>query len=271
MAPGLIYADLRLTAACWGRWAKWRWLNNGPWIMGRIACMGQDVLSRVSPGVPLLGVQKGRVDFLEAVNRQSRLRPRTTAVAPYLAHDYILPMIHQQEVFSYCLPKSPPTMLLMDSFAELTDQLFVHNRERWQFCCHYSDLQQTTEFQQRFDCRGLLDVDRISDHYEQFFGRFRDCYGPVPVVFLHFPVKLDSREKFRARYQPIVEAIEAVKRRYPPFYSLEVDETIVDRPATCEPGLEDFPYHYNDATYESLAAQMREVLGSKRIAKRIAA
>ena len=41
------------------------------------------------------------------------------------------------------------------------------------------------------------------------------------------------------------------------FYSLTVDDSVVSWPEVKNPGPENFPYHYNQGTYQALADQVR--------------
>ena len=220
--------------------------------------MGQDVLSRIGAGLPIVNVQKGRIDYLLDVRQNPGLRPRVMAVARHMARKDIIPLIAQQEAVVRCFPRRSPAMLLMDSFAELTDQLFVHRTKGWRFCCHYSDLKHTDAFGRRFRAQGLLDVDQLHGFYTRFFESFRQRYGHVPIVFMHFPAKLDSRKKFHTRYEYIRNAIGEMENRFQPFHSIAIDDSVVDWPERRTPELEDFPYHYNDTTYEGLVEGVRQ-------------
>jgi len=74
---------------------------------------------------------------------------------------------------------------------------------------------------------------------------------------MHFPIKLENRPKFINRYSKILEAIEKMKLDFQPFFSIVADETVVDWPEKRTPKLKNFPYHYNNATYEYLANQIK--------------
>lgn len=140
-------------------------------------------------------------------------------------------------------------MLFMDSYSELTDQKFFNYEKKWSFYANYSNINHSLEFKSKFKAEGLLDQTSLIDQYHQFFSYFRNTYGNVPIIFMHFPVKLDSREKFKIRHQKIKEAIEEIKFEFMPFYSLEADDKIVDFPKETPSELRGFPYHFNEETY----------------------
>ena len=60
---------------------KMRLLNrNKDWIMGRIACMGQDVFKLLNIETTLVNIQKGRVDYLNSFLKNSIFRTRAHKV-----------------------------------------------------------------------------------------------------------------------------------------------------------------------------------------------
>jgi len=248
---------------------KTRFLNrNKDWIMGRIACMGQDVFKQLNIDVKVLNIQKGRVDYLNSFSENSKFRARAHKVYYYIKSNDIKSLIFQQQ-FGYGIKKKPPLMLYMDSFSELTDKRFFYVNKKWSFCANYSDINHSLEFKRKFKSEGFLHEDNLFEQYHQFFSFFRNVYSNVPVIFLHFPVKLDNREKFKIRYLKIKEAIDKIKDEFRPFYSLEVDESIVDWPEDSPPELKDFPYHYNKETYQNLANQIRSAGVIELINKKI--
>ena len=230
--------------------------RNQPWIMGRIACLGHDLLKLLAPHQPLVNTQKGRIDVLLRYRECPSLRPSTAAVAGYFARADIIPLAAQQENFTW--PRSrPPSLILMDSFAELTDQVFVHRRNGRMFCANYSDLRHTPAFGDRYECRGLLPVEELQACYQRFFSAVRADWKEVPVIFVHFPKRLDEREKFRVRHDAIRAAVEAVSREQSKVYSIVADEEIVEWPEDATPETKAFPYHYNRETYRHLADQVK--------------
>lgn len=224
--------------------------------MGRAACMGHDVFALLNSRWPLFNLQKGRVDYLLDVLADPRLRARPSKVAPFLERQDVLPFIAQEANLAW-LKFPPPLALYMDSYSELTDQLFIHHQDKWRFCCNYSDLYHTPQFEIQFKTEGLIPLESLLMKYRCFFGMVRQRWPNVPIVFLHFPVKLDEREKFKLRYECILDSITQIKQEFQPFYSLTVDASVVDWPEVKIPNLEDFPYHYNLCTYLAFAKKIR--------------
>ena len=225
-------------------------------VLGRTACLGNDVISILDPSACFFNMQKGRVDYLSDVVSDPKLSASPWDVLQFLQRKDIFSLIIQQSSPLW-FKSTPPAALFMDSYSELTDQLFVHRRDNWRFLCNYSDLDHSREFKEQFLPAGLLPCDDLGMQYQRFFLFVRKMWGDIPIVFMHFPVKLDKREKFKLRYQAIYKAISELQGRFQPFYSLAIDETVVDWPEVKGPGLEEFPYHFNLKTYQAFAEKVR--------------
>jgi hypothetical protein len=225
--------------------------------MGRVACLGQDVFKLLNLNPPLINTQKGRIDFLSDVLNNLNCKPHTNDTLKYINRNDIKGLILQQELF--CKYKKPPVALYMDSYSELTDQRFFHKKNKWSFYVNYSDIAHSEEFKGKFDSQGLLGLSEMMDQYYQFFSLFRLNYGSVPIIFIHFPVKLESREKFILRATEIKNTIDILKNDFQPFYSIEVNDEFVDWPKANSSEKQSFPYHYNLDTYVYFANQIKNL------------
>jgi hypothetical protein len=178
-------------------------------------------------------------------------------VYPWLRNKYIFNTIEQQvyDFFSY----PTPDIVILDSYSELTDQLFVDRELGAKFLANFGDVNVTDRFSQRFQCRGLLPINDLLGSYLKFFGKIREVYGPIPVVFIHFPVVRDSRQKFRERGEAITKAILEATNTYS-IISLSLRDEEVDNPPKGA-ALAEFPYHYGPHTYLRFAEKMRTALG----------
>lgn len=234
----------------------WYKIRSHGWLMGRVACMGQDVFALLDPPWHLFNIQKGRVDYLLDVIAKPHLRAKPSKVAPFLRRQDVLSLIAQEANLSW-LSFPPPLAIYMDSYSELTDQLFIHRDDNWHYCCNYSDIYHTPEFDDHFKIEGFLPLENLQMKYRNFFKLMRQRWQNIPIVFLHFPVKLDKREKYQLRHKYILESITQLSQEFPFFYSVSVEETLVDWPELSLPNLKDFPYHYNRQTYQMLAHQIQ--------------
>lgn len=226
-------------------------------ILARHACLGTDVLRLLQPAFRAINVQKGRVDYLVDCWRDPQRRARTLPVIAHMQREEIIGCVMQEEMLYDWIQPQRPVVLFMDSMAEHADQRFVHRSNGWSFLCSYTDLAHTEQFRRVFAGAGLLPVDDLSKHFGTFFEEFRSRFGRIPIFYLHFPVKLEERQKFRERHRAIRQAIDGLSTEFQPLYSLAVDEAIVDRDEDRTASLWDFPYHYNKKTYEVFADLVR--------------
>lgn len=230
---------------------RWRYLWKD-WFLGRHACLGYDVLKHFDNLPTEVNFQKGRADLLLSYWANKSVLPKSSLLAPFMARKDVLPLIRQLEFFD-CLPKRPPKFIFMDSFSELTDQLFVNRVEGWKFSCGYSDIDQREDFNAAYAGMGLLNTEDLEKYYIDLFTFFENRWGKVPIYFLHFPIALEKRNIFRARYNAIMLAIDTIAESQEHIYSLKIDEGKVTQPGDLSSDLKDFPYHYDQKTYFEFA------------------
>jgi hypothetical protein len=228
------------------------------WIFGRVACMGQDVLSLLGYKEFLYNTQKGRVDYLLDLFVKDNYNAKTNHILKYIKRKDLHSLIQQQEFFSWN-QLGLPKLIYLDSYSELTDQLFINKREHWGFCSNYSDVHISDEFDNSFEGKGLLPINEIEENYCRFFEFLTKKFPNTPIVFLHFPVKLDNRLKFKDRYNCILNSIEKLETQFVNLHSIKINDEIVDWPEVKISGIENFPYHYNQATYFEFVNKIKEL------------
>jgi len=233
--------------------------KRGNWVAGRVACLGQDVLLLLDLKDNLVNIQKGRIDYIIDLSKNKKIQPKIVAVESILKNKSVITFIEQQ-IFIPWFSKKPPLFFLIDSYSELTDQLFEHKIKKWKFCSNYNDLLHDNYFHDNYNSKGLLDTNHLIKIYKDFFFLFRKSYKNVPIIFLHFPVKLDNRERFKLRYIEIKKAIDILAKEFTNFHIIEVDENIVDWPEIKSIGMENFPYHFNKETYINFASQIKRII-----------
>lgn len=226
---------------------RWKYLWKD-WFLGRHACLGYDVLKHFDNLPTEVNFQKGRADLLLSYWGDKSLLPKSNLLVPFMARKDVLPLIRQLEFFEY-LPKIPPKFIFMDSFSELTDQLFCNKEDGWKFCCGYSDLIHSPDFDKQYQTTGYLPQEHLELFYKGLFDFFHERWGSVPIFFLHFPIALETRAVFIERYKSIIAAIEYLAQSMPNIYSIRIDENLVKRPVAVDDELKDFPYHYSPEVY----------------------
>ena len=219
-----------------------------PVIFGRVACLGQSLYYMRSKELgrsQFLNQQKVRCDlFLDRL--LGAPRPIASEVVEHLARDHVAPCIWEQEALPWVGTRRPPRLLLMDSFAELTDQKFVHRRDKWSFACHYRDLVHSEKFSADFECLGLLDPEQFERVYYDFFAWFFGKFPRSRIVFFHFPTKLDPRHQFRERAAVLRRVVEGFASSNSSILSVAVDDGLV------EPSIET-PHRYHFSRETNLA------------------
>lgn len=218
--------------------------------VGRYACLGSAVLEQLGRKYKFHNIQKGRVDYLLDSQNSPLLTCFPEKVIPHLARDYIYPVIRQQ---SDLCPVIVPELVLIDSFSELTDQLFKHKTEKWQFCSNYQDLKHDESFLDTFESLGLISLDCLKESYVRMLQMINTRWPGVPVIYLHFPDALEYREIFVQRGREIKRVVDECRIEFSNLYSFNVPAEIVKRPDVVEAGMESFPYHYSQETYEEFA------------------
>jgi hypothetical protein len=226
-------------------------------ILGRYTCLGAHILKIISSRYNIVNIQTGRIDYLLECVQNSLMKAKTRKIAPYINRKEIVPLILQEEMLFNWLNPKHPQVLFMDSLSELADQLFIHKTESWHFTCSYSNVNHSEEFKNKFLCEGLIPIDKLRDNYIRFYLHIRKNYGNLPIYYLHFPMKLETRDKFRTRHIAILEIVNEISKEFMPFYSLSVNEAIVDWPKERTADMEKFPYHYNNATYEAFVEMIK--------------
>jgi len=233
------------------------------YILGRVACLGQDVFNAMpSPVRPrhyaLLNMQKVRCDVINewavSTNRDA-IRTRAARVVPHLARKDVTWLIEQQERMIWFEHQAPVTCAVMDTFAELTDQRFRHRTEGWAFSCHYSDLDHTPAFESEFACEGLLPVEQIASTYQTFMQWFAGRYPGVSLYVIDFSAARDERINFRQRAAAIRSALVTLSNQHAWLHVLSLPDDFIEKADG-----DNFAYHFSHRTVERFASLWQEIV-----------
>lgn len=181
-------------------------------------------------------------------------RCKSEAVKPHLLRTDIYSLIEQQENILW-KNYSKCNLMVMDSFCELTDQMFKHKREGWTFCAHYSDINHSKEFEDSFECLGLLPLGEIEQSYKEFFEYLFSNFPRLNVVFINFPAALDNRSIFKRRSETISKAILGLNIIFPKIKYLYIDEKDI-MPAETD----NYPYHFSKFTQQLYLRKYMELV-----------
>lgn len=225
-------------------------------IIARIACLGQFCLDRLDVSeFNILKFPKNRIDYSLNINKKTLKAVNLYMVEKYLTKsspertEFVKSLIKPQEldIFHY----TNVNMIIMDSYSELTDKLFVSKKGDGAFCCHYRDVDISEQFKSEYLFKGLLPIDEIKQHYDNFFAKINSVYGDIPILFLIFPSDIDPRPEYKMQCAEICNAVTSLSHKYKNIIALYPD--IVEPHPT-----DKSPYHFSQNTYNLLAEKIVE-------------
>jgi hypothetical protein len=232
------------------------------WVFSRTACLGNDTYYRLveeNYGTTLrLNLQKNRVDNLNGNIRARRIGLKGFRI---LDRKDILEVIWIQNLrFWRLLPT--PKYILMDSFSELTDQLFVFEEGKATFFANYSDVEESYLQKRKIVSLDLLDINQISDQYKLFFDHIYSIWGnrknQFNIYFIHFAHKFESREFFKFRAKEIQNAIDELALTYSNLISIKIPEDLVKQQINKDGILDAFPYHFDESAAKYVAQEIKK-------------
>jgi hypothetical protein len=232
--------------------------NKKPWIFSRTACLGNDalMLSGESKSRIIINVQKGRADLLSRTffSNSSNSFWRTYRI---ISRKDILHLVWQQSQGSY-RKMPPPDFVLFDSFSDLTDRCFLLSNGK-SIYCHRSDLVPLRKNTLLVD-NGLLELQNIERTYREIFANFQEVWGDIKIIFVHFPVELESRPNYVSRARAIEHAIKNLSQINRLIYSIHVPSLLVEPEIDSDGKSSTFAYHYSQTTKEYVSKEISRVL-----------
>lgn len=225
-------------------------------VLGRVACLGNAVFDMLPNKRKLLiNQQKMRVDqWVNILKGAPLCNPQI--IKKHLLRRDVFPLIKQQKDLPWLrFPPECVDYLIMDSFSELTDQMFKNKKDSWTFCSHYSDMHNSTEFADGFDAVGLLSIDKMESYYREFFEWFFDRFPKAFIIFIHFPASLDQRELFTLRANEILLII----NKYAGEHKGKIHSINIAGEHVKPHDDNEFPYHFSDETIYKIYEEFKAV------------
>ncbi|WP_052570841.1 WavE lipopolysaccharide synthesis family protein [Endomicrobium proavitum] len=220
-----------------------------PSILQRTACLGIFTLQKLNTSVfNCISFQKNRIDYCLEVKNNPEFRVDIDSLEKYAKKEWTLSLLfrtQQKDIFGV----KNANILLMDSFSELTDKLFINKKTGKRFCAHFSDINTDTDFNELYNCLGMLSLEEMEKAYDSFFSQIVKSYGNIPIIYLHFPTDFETREEFILRARKIKETIAKLSEKYSNILSINVD--FLERAPE-----DDFPYHFSEKTYNYIARKL---------------
>lgn len=228
------------TKLFWAFEKKYQFRN--PKVLGRHACLGAEVLGRLN-GVKSINFQKNRVDHINGFKSGRKL----------IQGKEIKKVIHSRPI-QYCVQRLSRDFTEMqgfdfsviDSFSELADQSFVFNGDSF-YCC-YTDITKEIREDAQLKSLGLLPVSDIETEYRILFANIVKQSPESNIIYLHFPMIKEKRERFLSRAESIKSALENLKSEFKNLYVYSLDDNLANMLNTNDK--DSFAYHYDSPVYE---------------------
>jgi hypothetical protein len=224
-------------------------------VLGRTACLGNEIIKQMGWNKNYINHQKSRVDYLIELHKDKNISPNPKEIIKYLKHKFIIGTIKQQKnnFFDY----QNPDIIVMDSFSELTDQLFVNINTNQKFLANYSDINHSL-LPNYYKCNGLIE-DNLLKTYDDFFSMVSLKYSNIPLYFIHFSTVLDNRDKFKNRGEMILKIIDQLSIKYSFINIIKVNGALVSHANTDNEEFNSLPYHYSANTYKEYVLKFQKI------------
>lgn len=216
-------------------------------IIARTSCLGNFTMKRLDlSNYEVVPFHKNRVDYcMDIVENPNHVVDRNDALK-YVEPDLHVFLNPQSDDIFKC---DNVKMIIIDSFTDLTDKMFIRKKDGRRFTMLYRNIDHLSDFDEKYECTGMIPEKDISKLYTAFFDKLVKTYGNIPVVFLEFSSKFDTRPEFISREKAIHDAITKVSKKHSNIKSIQMD--------IVEPNLSDnYPYHYSEHTYDMLAEKI---------------
>lgn len=200
-----------------------------------------------------LNLQKNRIDSLNGSFRIERIG--LTGFRLLHRQDLLETIWIQGLRFWRALPT--PKYILMDSYSELTDQLFIFGKRS--FFANYKDVKHNHLQKMKIISLGLLETKTISSEYEKFFEEIYKIWGDnnkFNIYFVHFPYKFESRDLFIIRAKEIRSAIDELTFIFPNLISIVIPDELVTKQTNTAGTLDAFPYHFDTNAAKYVAQEI---------------
>lgn len=218
------------------------------YVISRTACLGNDSLKLLGKK-PIFNFQKGRIDLLISKLQGNNVGPINNVEKYINRIDLKELILAQKKDFTKLICKA--SVLYMDSYSELTDQLFVHKvNANIRFNANYSDVDK--KILKDYDCLGLIDRVTLNRQYDLFFNMVKELNPKINIIYIFFPIKLEKRIKFHHQNDAIKAAIYSSKDKYD-ISVIEIPDSIVNR----HPIDGHFPYHYDSQVYNYVSEKLK--------------
>ena len=216
-------------------------------ILVRGACLTNDSLKILFPNIFIKNYQKSRVDVLNLKYSNCGYRPILFDVRFI---DKNLYNLYIDQIPNFWEDVKKKNFLIIDSYSELTDQLFVNNINKNKiFNVNYTDVNKKCNL--KYSCHGLINNNDVKKNYSVFFSNLRIVNKHIKIIYIFFPIVYELRQKFIDQHLIIYNAIHKMKNKH------KISIINVPSKLLSFQRIDDFPYHYNNEVYSYVANQIK--------------
>lgn len=232
-----------------------RFINNKflkqNYIVSRAACLVNDSFNMLSNRNHRINFQKSRADVLN-INFSKRIKPKIIDVR--YVQDFLY-SVYLEQYFDFWKNIPKTDFFIMDSYSELTDQLFVNYKSENLFCSNYSDVDKKAL--DHYNCKGLLEKNDIEKEYSKLFKNLRLLNKDLKIIYVFFPIINETRANFINQNAAIINAINNLMNEHK-LIVIKIPNDILKKNKIGE-----FPYHYNKEVYDFLSKKLNYLLKAK--------
>ena len=233
-------------------------LASNRYLLTRTACLGTDVVKTLNLDYKIFNMQKNRIDLLvDQIHEPQKLKLKFEHLKAITDVSIRMILLHQLD--NKWSKRTAPTMLIMDSFSELTDQKFIFCKSDQVFYANYNDVDRERITRKEVSTEGLLSEKLIYEKYRNFFINFIKIWPQTPIFFISFPTKFDTRLSFKNRAKVIEKAITKCQAELSNITLIKIDESSIEE----KPEDENFIYHYSENVSKYLANEIQNNLNYK--------
>ncbi len=221
-------------------------------ILARTACLGGKILTFFDNVNVVEYCAKHRVDYILDCLKNPTCTVQYDILSPLIKVDDIRYYINAEK--NNFLGYKNIDMIFMDSFSELADKKFLNRKIGFEFCACIQDIKiDNVEFSSDYEVLGSISLEEIKNYYREFLININHFYGEIPIIFINFSPKYESRVNYIKRANIIAKAIKELSLDFPNLYPIELEDKYVQYPK------DGILYHYSEKTYKKYAFKIKNL------------
>ena len=212
-------------------------------ILGRMSCLSDRIMVRFDHKAEITALYKAKTGMMLRW-LDGEKRPNAEVLKPHMLREDVWGLVKQQQDFCWSNVNFKPDYIIIDSFSDVKDQEFRHKTEGWSWCAVDTDMKLDENFFNTYEQIPFPSSEEIEASLDKLFAIIKQKYD-VPVIYLHYSTKFETREDFADRGEGLIESLDKLSSKYSFVHSIHLpyDKVFPDKDGD--------PYHiHNDSLYE---------------------